>query len=707
LRSCSIQGPAFHRGRGPLRVATLLRSLPLLLTAISLAGTLLRPGPVSAQEPEWNDPRVLQMIEDARILRQGTVQDSTLQSYSSQARGYVYFFLDREDTNERILVKSDQIAVEAYWKAPNLTKQIIVGLRDEESLPTNIHYHLDHLVVVQDEFGDRIRIGDGDEVEAVVHPAAPASEEFYDFLLVDSVTLSLQSSSDTIRVYEIQVRPRNFDAPGFVGSVFLDRASRAIVRMSFTFTPASYVDPYLDHIRISLENGLWLGRHWLPFKQQLEIRREVPYLDIPAGSIIRGWFEIRDYQINPPLPEGLFTGSPVSARSAEARQAFPFEEGLFAQLEEEGLDGLRPPPEMEEIRAMALSIAKDEYLSGLGGSRLFLPSPMVSSALRFNRAEGLFLGAGVSQGLHPSLALGVHAGFSFGRERPALLVRLTGGNRFPGSGVESFLSQSRDLGPLPGISGVLNTLNAVTRDKDHTDYFFASGVRAFHSWSPKEGWRLNLQGRQERHVAAMDVVSSNLEDPRFRPVIPTDDGNLTSVSLGVSRATSLSGLQTHGQGYLGWFNGHAFGSLSGGMTFRHRWLDRGLEVRGEGLGGALLGDPPLQGLYYLGGRGTVPGYAFRSRIGDRFWLLKGEGSLALFHPWVRLRALAAVGQVGGQGLALPGTEPPTENLPALFSGGLGLGLGWDVARLDLIRGFSASGRWELVLSVNPDFWAWL
>ena len=42
----------------------------------------------------------------------------------------------------------------------------------------------------------------------------------------------------------------------------------------FTFTPASYVDPYLDYIRVSLDNALWLGRHWLPRRQETEIRRE-------------------------------------------------------------------------------------------------------------------------------------------------------------------------------------------------------------------------------------------------------------------------------------------------------------------------------------------------------------------------------------------------------------------------------------------------
>ncbi len=124
--------------------------------------------PLQGQVDPWNGARVLDLIREARTVRQDQVQDSTLQSYSSNARGFVYFYLDREDTGERILVKTDQIALEVFWKAPDQFKQRIVGLRDEESLPTNINYHLDHLVVVQDEFGDRIRIGDGDEVEAVM-----------------------------------------------------------------------------------------------------------------------------------------------------------------------------------------------------------------------------------------------------------------------------------------------------------------------------------------------------------------------------------------------------------------------------------------------------------------------------------------------------------------------------------------------------------
>jgi hypothetical protein len=674
-----------------------LRFLPAVLSLL-----LLFPEPGRAQE--WNSPRALELVAEAMELRHTNVRDPDFQSYSSQARGYVHFFLEREDTGERILVKTDQIALEVYWAAPDRVKQRIVGLRDEESLPTDIQYHLDHLVVVQDEFGDLIRVGGGDEVESVLHPMAPSSETFYDFLLADSVTLTLQGVQEPIRVYEIQVRPKNFEIPGFIGSVFVDRASAAIVRMNFTFTPSSYVDSYLDHIRISLENGLWLGKYWLPYRQQLEIRREVPFLDIPAGSIIEGWFEVGDYQINPSLPMALFRGPTVSAVPEAQRKAFPFEEGLHDHLDTQGLS---PPPDMEEIRSLALSLAREEFLTGLGGLRLYLPQPVVSSGLRFNRAEGVFLGAGVSYAFSPSFAGALHGGFSFGRQRPAGELKFTGGERHSSSRISGFLNKPRDLGPRQAISGVLNSLSALALDEDYTDLFFVTGISASQGWAPGAGWRVDLTGRWESHRPARDEVSSDSRDPRFRPVLTTDRGDWKSVSLGVAVPTPWEFLSTRGEGLLGRFEEQTFGHVSGEMILQRSSLARGFDLRASLAGGAVLGTPPLQNLYLLGGRETIPGYTFRSRVGDRYWLLKAEAAKDILAPWIRLRVFGAAGGTGYGGDPLPPEWPQGEDSQVLISGGAGLGLGWDVLRLDLARGFREGGEWQVIFSVNHAFWPWL
>ncbi len=692
-----------------MRPVFLPRVLLSLLPALTpgSGGAQVQATPPKA-DSAWNSPRVLDLVRNARQLRQRSSVDPEFRSYTSQARGFVYFFLDREDTGERILVKTDQIALEVHWQAPDRTRQRIVGLRDEKALPTNIRYHLDHLVVVQDDFGDRIRIGDGDEVEAVIHPVAPGSEGVYDFLLADSVSLMLQGGrQDTVRVYEVQVRPKDFDLPGYVGNVFLDRDTGAIVRLAFTFTPASYEDPYLDHIRISLENGLWEGKHWLPYRQELEIRREVPYLDFPAGSVIRGWFEIRNYDINPPLPPQHFTGPTITALPEDARRAFPFEDSLHAHLEEEGLAGLGPPPSMEEIRALAMEIARDRYLSGLRKLRLFLPHPTISSALRFNRAEGLFLGGGFSYGVTPGLALRLHGGFALGRERPALQASLFGGERYPDTRLEGFWNRSLELGPLPAISGTLNTLAALALDQDHLDLFFATGARVVHGWTPRQGWSGTIEARWEEHRRARDVVSSDSTRPRFRPVLPTEEGRWSSMALGVSFPMPIPGVRAEASLLGGRFAEAGFGSFTAAATLRRDLTTRAWGVEGELRGGLLLGAPPLQAFYLLGGRGSIPGYSFRGQTGDRFWFVRGEASRALFHPWARVRLLGAAGHAwrGGSTRAL--LLPDAGQTRPLSSLGLGLGLGWDILRLDLSRGLGAGGDWELVLSVNRDFWAWL
>lgn len=659
------------------------------------------------QEEGWNGPRALELVADARRLRHSIQTDPDFQSYSAQARGYVYFFLEREDTGERILVKTDQIALEVFWRAPDQGRQRIVGLRDRKSLPTNIRYHLDHLLVVQDNFGDRIRIGDGDEVSSVVHPMAPGSEGLYDFLLADSLSLFLPASADTVRVYELKVRPKDFSVPAFLGSVFLDRDTRAIVRLAFTFTPASYADPYLDHIRISLENGLWMGKHWLPYRQELEIRREVPYLDIPAGSVIRGWFEIRNYEINPVIPPYILYGPPVTALPDAERKSFAFEEGLHAHLEGEGLSGLRAPPSMEEIRTLARQVAGERYLSGLRRLRLFLPAPTVSSAIRFNRAEGLFLGGGFSYQWPPEWKVGFHGGHSLGRERPLLRASLER-RKGPGRGsAEIFWNHPRDVGPVPATDGVSNTLSSLALRQDYHDLYFATGAAGVFQGIRIRDGDLRLEARWERHTPGRNVVSSDRRATRYRPTLPLEGGEMISFGAGIRTAFPFAQGELHLAG--GRFQDRSFAEVRGLVLLERPAIGGGWEVRAELRGGTIFGEAPFQARSFLGGRGTLPGYPFRAQVGKNHWLLRTEISGPLAPPWVRWRALAAAGRAWGG-------PPPTPPLPkdgsaplpdVLASAGVGASFGWDVLRLDLARGAGRGGKWELSLSVNPRFWPWL
>ena len=168
---------------------------------------------------------------------------TTLASYRAEARGYVYFFVDRPDEPEHVLVKADQVALELFWRAPDQARQRLVGRRDEKVLPTSIRYHLDHLTVVQDDYGDLIRIGDGDEVSAVVAPPPlPARAPYTTSSCPTHSRSPMASKATRYGSTRSASAPRRWSAPAWSGSMFVDRDSGAIVRLNFSFTPSSYVD---------------------------------------------------------------------------------------------------------------------------------------------------------------------------------------------------------------------------------------------------------------------------------------------------------------------------------------------------------------------------------------------------------------------------------------------------------------------------------
>ena len=649
-------------------------------------------------------------MDRARAQRDRVRGDSTFRAYSADARGYVYFYLDRPDGDEPTLVRTDQVALEVYWKAPDSTKQRIVGMRDEERLPTNISYHLDHLTVVQDEFADVIRLGDGDEVAAVVHPAAPGSRAVYDFRVADSLTIRFGGAGADVRVYEVEVRPRDFSAPGFIGSVFLDRENAAIVRMNFTFTPSSYVDDYLDYIRISLDNSLWDGRYWLPYEQRVELRRELPWLDFPAGTVIRGRYRIRGYAFNPELPPGLFRSQTVSALPRQQLRAFPFERGLHAELDEEGL---APLPALDEIRDEARRIVGRQLLSGLAGQRLWVPG--ASQALRYTRAEGVTLGLGGSFAAADRVRVRVHGGWSFGRQKPHAQLRVTPTGEDGAQGarweVGFYENQPRELGAVPAVSGAFNTLSGALADLDYTAPWFASGARVEWRAIRSRGVTLALSATVEAQRSGSNEVTDGAAGfgaALDRPVPQIERGTGATVSAAVQMTPSLAWTaETVASATR--LNGRTHTSLRAGVTYARAWLERGLDLQAALRSGWASTDAPAQAGVLLGGRGTLPGHGFHGYTADRWTLLTGELSRDLRLPWLRASLQGSLGRgwLRASARPLPAGWSATDTERWRASLGIGARLLWDTVRISAVRGLGPGGDWEWILAVSPRFRPWL
>src|SRR6476620_10722092 len=226
----------------------MMRRSTVLVLAISAFGVIAPPAKASAQE--WNDARSRALVEQATERRARQIADTALATYHEAAHGYLTFLAQVGEgfTEPPKIVKADELALEVYWKAPNLINQLIAGRRDTLLLPTDINYHRDHLGIIQNNFPNIIRLGEGDEVRDVPHPLSRQGLTQYDYAISDSLKIRLPDR--TIDVLEVRVKPKDDRGPAAVGAVYIDRDQATVVRMAFSFTRAALIDKQLEDVSI-------------------------------------------------------------------------------------------------------------------------------------------------------------------------------------------------------------------------------------------------------------------------------------------------------------------------------------------------------------------------------------------------------------------------------------------------------------------------
>jgi hypothetical protein len=107
----------------------------------------------------------------------------------------------------------------------------------------------------------------------------------------------------------------------------------------------------------------------------------------------------------------------------------------------------------------------------------------------------------------------------------------------------------------------------------------------------------------------------------------------------------------------------------------------------------------------------VPGYAFRSYGGDAYAFGRAGYAAELFRPFVRGRVFAAAGWADRRddaAVLVPATSiVPQPRTGTMFSVGAGVGLLFDIIRIDVARGLGEGGVWEVIVEANPSFWDFL
>jgi hypothetical protein len=607
----------------------------------------------AAAAQAWNSDSALALARRAIDRRSRAAVDTALRDYKAQAHGFLFFLGQFGEglTEPPRLVKTDQLELEVYWKAPQLSKQRIIGWRDRNDMPTDINYHRDHLGIVQNNFGRAIRLGEGDEVRDVPHPLAPGGTDLYDFALGDTTTIVLPERA--VQVVALQVRPKSFADAAVVGTLFIDAATAELVRMAFNFTPAAYLDASLEDVSIVLDNALWEGRFWLPYRQEIEIRRRATWLDIPARGIIRGRWEIDNYAFNVGLATSWFAGEEITITPKAERDSFPWPVPLSAAIQ----DIAEPvrQNDLERVRAEVSRIAGRRALTGLKRQRLGARS--VSELIHANRVEGLALGAGfVSRsrnGRYELRALGSY-GFADGAGKGAITGTTTSGFEV------SLYRQVRDIADAPAIAPLLNSISSQEFGDDYGDYYRATGARF--------GFRTGIGGRGDVRFAvtgeriASQTIHATPASGQYRPnpLVLDDDyysGTVTlrrrSEGFAVRRDLAAEVSLEGGTGPYARLSGAGHVLLPVGSNH--------VLLRGEF--GIATQDVPPHRAFVLGGRSTLLGDQFREWGGRATGLVHLEWRMPV--PFVSL----AVG---------PGRTPGTIILAPYVAAG------WADGKIDVI-----------------------
>jgi hypothetical protein len=497
-------------------------------------------------------------------------------------------------------------------------------------------------------------------VRDVPHPLARDGPDLYEYGLVDS-TLTIVLPDRTVRVYEVAVRPRDFGQPRVVGRLYFDVETADVVIFSFSFTRSAYLDDTLEDITIVLENGLWNERYWLPSRQEIEIRRRTQWLDLPARGIIRGRWEIQDYEFNVGLSDALFGGMEIVAAPRAVRDTFVWDEPLHAAIQ--SVAGPVMTVDLEAVRNQITESAGAAAMSGLASARLGVGS--LSDIAHFNRVEGLALGLGtILRSGGKATQVGLWAGIGLSDER--VKARVDVSHRVGVLTMQIRGSREiRDVSDDRVISPLLNSVLAQELGRDFGDYTLEhaafAGLRRDFGVHGSIAAELGVEHTESVSVAASPASGA------FRPNPALGVGMLGIGRITLERRSAVLAVRNGLSGTLTVEGGHGEDRtyIRARASGRIHATAGATRVVGRGSVGWGSAEVPAYRTFALGGRGTLVGEDFR-RWGGRYaalasieWQLPVPvpaiplGSLANTGPEAILAPFVAVGWAGGSVAGVP------------------------------------------------------
>jgi hypothetical protein len=320
-----------------------------------------------------------------------------------------------------------------------------------------------------------------------------------------------------------------------------------------------------------------------------------------------------------------------------------------------------------------------------------LQLPRGASALlehaRYNRIEALSLGLGGQLDLGKAQLQAVgRIGLADGEPNGTFTVqRLTPRSRYTLAGYRRLAVANPENRP----HGAVNSFMGLFAGRDDGEYYRSLGVELTAENLVSRWWsgRLWFQDERAAEVGTTSSLPRLLDGDRtFRPNIMAERASQLGASMTLRGTRVLSptvtlGAQADLRQETGDFD---FGTAA--ATLRLLITPAGPLAGGVTLSaGSSHGTVPVQGRFYLGGSGTLRGYAGGAMAGDAYWLVRGE--LGNAFPAARLTLFSDVGWAGSRGAFGRGRPLVGAGIGASFLDGL--------VRIDLARALRAPTGWRL------------
>ncbi len=348
----------------------------------------------------------------------------------------------------------------------------------------------------------------------------------------------------------------------------------------------------------------------------------------------------------------------------------------------------------EELRAWAMSVqamsdegrlAPPKVLFGIGGG-----------LLRYNRVEGLSLGARVEQRLHRGYSAHALARLGFADLNPGVEIGVARADAQRVYDVTGYhrLAVAGDYSEPFSIGA---SLGALLWGRDDGFYYRASGVELTRAAIAGERVRWRVFAEHEGDATAKTNISlAHLGNGQFAPNIVAERGNVGGVGASLAR--------TFGEDPRGWrlLSDSRLEAAAGSFDYTRALFDLtvshplALGTTGSltAVAGAAGGRPPVQKLFFVGGPQTVRGIDPGSAIGDAFWV--GRGELGFGRRLARPVVFGDLGWAGSRDhWRHPGRPLAGAGVGGSFLDGL--------VRADIAKGIRPSGGVRVYLYVDARF----